>query len=59
MTYREHFEFSFYLSRIFFKGSVCAFLHALFPFVFQKSSTEYAKLLLDEIKSSGCLEKLD
>lgn len=61
MTYKQHAFFSFYISWTFLKASVCAFLHAIFPCVLTKSSSQYARFISEEIQSSGCLEvqKLD
>jgi hypothetical protein len=40
MTYMQHGLLSLSLSRMFLVGAVQAFVHAIFPFFFEKGSTE-------------------
>lgn len=54
MTYKTHALFSFNLSFLFLKASICAFIHAIFPFIFTKTSTEYVELIREDIRNSGC-----
>ncbi len=54
MDYKTHFVFSTSLSFLFLKASVCAFIHAIFPFVLIQSSTYYTKTALRAIQNSGC-----
>ena len=43
MTYTEHFFVSFKLSKLFFKSSYLAFLHAIFPNIYTTSSIDAVK----------------
>lgn len=54
MTYIEHACFSLKLSGCFFLGGVCAYIHALIPNRFTKTSTQICKYIQDEIRKNGC-----
>ena len=57
MTFLTHCRLSLYLSRLFFKASCQAFVHAFLPFYFASSSTENCKYIQKLIDSSGCKGK--
>jgi len=50
MTYGEHLQFSFSLSKIFLESSVKAIIHAFLPDVYITSSTDNIKLLQNKMK---------
>jgi hypothetical protein len=54
MTYMNHLRFSGYLSVILAIASVRAAIHAVFPFWFEKSTTETIHYLLTLLQDSGC-----
>lgn len=54
MTYFSHLKLSLTLSSMFFKASVQAFLHAIFPFMYIKSSTKNCMTIQKLIDQSGC-----
>lgn len=45
MTYIEHLFFSSYLGIQFAIAATCAFIHAIFPFLFETTSTDYANAI--------------
>jgi|TARA_Y100000389_G_C17468254_1_gene527744 hypothetical protein len=49
MTYIEHLLFSSYLGIQFLIAATCAFIHAIFPFLFETTSTDYANLITNII----------
>jgi hypothetical protein len=49
MTYIEHFCFSSYLGFQFLIAAIYAFIHAIFPFLFETTSTDYANLITNII----------
>ena len=51
MTYIEHFKLSLHLSNILFKGSVKAFIHAIYPDIFITSTSDTSKLLDRKLKN--------
>lgn len=55
MTYTEHFRLSFYIARSLFIGSLKAFVHALIPDVFSKSTTSLLENLKRLVDNSGCI----
>ena len=54
MSYYEHFKFSLKLSFYFIGGFIGAFIHAIFPQILIKSSTEINKTLNELLKFSNC-----
>lgn len=57
MTYFEHFMLSMSLCKYFAEGSVKAFLHAIFPFWYESSSTRIKNIVTEKIAKSGCQKK--
>ena len=51
MTYFEHFKLSLHLSNILFKGSIKAFIHAIYPDIFITSTSDTTKLLIRKLKN--------
>ena len=51
MTYIEHFKLSLHLSNILFKGSIKAFIHAIYPDIFITSTSDTSKLLVRKLKN--------
>lgn len=49
MTYIEHLLFSSYLGIQFSIAATSAFIHAIFPFLFETTSTDYANLITNII----------
>jgi hypothetical protein len=49
MTYIEHLCFSSYLGIQFSIAAICAVIHAIFPFLFETTSTDYAHLITNII----------
>ena len=58
MTYFSHLKFSFYISLLLLKGSYRALIHAFFPFLYIKSSTELVILLEKKLDETGCKNKI-
>tara|TARA_B100000282_G_C31728041_1_gene489447 strand:+ start:1742 stop:1951 length:210 start_codon:yes stop_codon:yes gene_type:complete len=54
MTYFSHFWFSLSLSLKLAKGSIKAFLHAIYPDRFITSTSDITKEIMQDIESSGC-----
>lgn len=54
MTYTTHCNLSIKLSFLFLKASVQAFIHAIFPFFYAKSSTANTKNIMSILENSGC-----
>ena len=50
MTYFEHMKFSLFLSFTFFKASIGAFIHSIYPDILVTSSTETLELLNIEME---------
>jgi len=59
MTYASHFRFSLGLSALFFKASVQALIHAVFPFWCIHNSSEHCRHILRRIQNNGCRDKVD
>lgn len=49
MTYAQHGVFSLSLTRMFLVGAAKALVHAVFPFLFQKGSTEQIEKIRETI----------
>lgn len=58
MSYFEHFQFSFGLSKLFLEGSIKALIHSFFPFWYSSSSTKINITITDKMKKSGCRSKI-
>ena len=54
MTYAEHASLSLFLAWTFFKASVCALAHALYPEVCITSSTRCLAVAAERIRAAGC-----
>ena len=54
MTYFSHFWFSLSLSLKLAKGSIKAFIHAIYPDKFITSTSDITKDIIQDIESSGC-----
>ncbi len=54
MTYFQHFCFSIYLSSLFCKGAIFAFLHSLLPDFFITTSSDIVNNIQYLITTSGC-----
>lgn len=54
MTYTQHLRFSLFVSFKLFYGSLRAFVHALFPPMFSKSTTLLLQDMQNIIANSGC-----
>lgn len=54
MTYFQHMRLSLYFSYILWKGSIQSFIHALFPDLYIRSTTDISSLLIDTLKTAGC-----
>lgn len=54
MTYWEHCQFSLKMSYYLGLGSVKAIIHAFLPNYCTTSTTETAKLIQDQLSTSGC-----
>ena len=54
MTYFQHMRLSLYFSYILWKGSIQSFIHALFPDLYIRSTTDLSTILIDTLKSAGC-----
>ena len=54
MSYRTHLRFSAWIGMQLLFGAAKAFLHAVFPPVFAKSTSVLVRLLDDEIRRAGC-----
>ena len=54
MTYFQHLRLSLYFSYILWKGSIQSFIHALFPDLYIRSTTDISLLLIDTLKTAGC-----
>ena len=54
MTYVEHFKFSMSLSFKFTEAAFKAFVHAILPCYYIKSSTEINEHILYKLQNSGC-----
>lgn len=54
MTYFQHMRLSLYFSYILWKGSIQSFIHALFPDLYIRSTTDLSIILIDTLKSAGC-----
>ena len=54
MSYFKHFLFSFKLSVYFFKKSIQAFVHSIYPNFFITSSSNVPKELTDKFSEVGC-----
>jgi len=57
MTYFSHFAFSIHLSFLFMIGSWKALIHAFFPFLCIKSSSELVQLVQFQLNNAGCEKK--
>ena len=57
MTYKEHLEFSLYLSYLLFNGSIKALIHSFIPCVFETSTSDLVSFVNYLIYSSGCNSK--
>jgi len=57
MNYITHLLFSLKLSCLFFKSSIEAFIHAIFPFFCITSSSKNTKHILKLLENSGCKKK--
>ena len=54
MTYWTHFRFSTWIAWQLLKGASKAFLHAVVPAIFAKSTTALLVVLAAEIRKAGC-----
>lgn len=54
MNYSTHFLFSMRLSILFLQGSIGAFIHAIHPDIYCKSSTTISHQIEKHLKSGGC-----
>ena len=54
MTYLQHFKLSMGFSYMFAVASVKAFIHAIIPDVYIRSTTDTVETALQIIKNSGC-----
>jgi hypothetical protein len=50
MTYHQHFKFSSFLSCLFCCASCQACTHSLIPYCYEKSSSDYTKLVSDYLE---------
>lgn len=57
MTVWEHANLSFNISNIFFLASCKAFVHAIIPCLYVKSSSDTIKSVQKLLNESGCLEE--
>ena len=53
LTYLQHFCVSFIIGKTFIIASIFAFIHAVFPFMFETSSTDTLKYLNDFIEKNN------
>ena len=54
MSYFKHFKFSMSMSGQFMSGSIKAFIHAIYPNAYIKSTTDTVKKITKELRKSGC-----
>ena len=54
MTYVEHFKLSMQFSYMFAIASIQAFIHAIIPDIYTKSTSETIEVVGTIIKNSGC-----
>jgi predicted choloylglycine hydrolase len=54
MSYKEHLEFSSYLSFLLFKGSAKAIIHSFIPCFYETSTSDLIAYINFLIYSSGC-----
>ena len=59
MTYNQHLYFSLLISFKLFWGSVRAFMHAIFPPIFSKSTTLLLQNMQNIIANSGCKNEIE
>ena len=57
MSYISHMKLSFSLSFLFFKASICAFIHAIIPDILITSSTDVNNTVSLILKNNGCHSK--
>lgn len=53
LTYLQHFCISFIIAKTFIIASIFALIHAVFPFIFETSSTDTLKYLNDFISKNN------
>ena len=54
MTYANHFVFAVGLSLRLFKASLQSFIHAIFPSLYEKSTSDTILYIAKVIKENGC-----
>jgi len=54
MTYFQHMKFSLNLSYRFFKGSIFAFIHAIYPDIYITYSSDLINDIQKDMKKIGC-----
>ena len=50
MTYTQHFKFALGLSGVLTQAALCSFIHAIFPFLFETSTSDIIKIMSKEFE---------